>query len=406
MWKIDRMGQSPMYTNQMDVANREAMRESEWRAAQGPQALPSPQSSESLSSPPSFTQQAPSIPSPSPVQGAEDIKVREGIDWRRLATAAGPALGELARGLSRPSSDRPYAQMGWEQEQAQFKGEDFAQQKLDLERQQGQDRIAAMDREIEARRQMGQEEAAQRLEALREEMKMRAELQRQEMEARYGGQISPEIAAAMGVPPGTNMREAELLAKMKESQAESAQRAAYQRYLEQQGGNLSADNARMGIEARIRAIQGNPVYAYSPEGQHELAELSKQLTPGVSVSPLPPPPAAAQAQAPAQEDPGLWDQAKNWLGFGNDPAQITQGPALQGQGGPAGPMGPPPLPPEILQVIAPLPSRARSIVEGIMREHMNDPQSLKSALRQVIDKAPPEDREAVIKVLGPIVARF
>jgi len=127
-----------------------------------------------------------------------------------------------------------------------------------------------------------------------------------------------------------------------------------------------------------------------------MAELSKLLTPGVNISPLPPPP-SAEAQ-PQPQEPGLWEQAKNWLGFGDQAgAGITQGPALQ---------GPPPLPPEVLKTIAPLPKQARTIVEGILREHMNDPQSMKAALRQVIDKAPPEDREIVIKVLGPIVARF
>lgn len=413
MWKVDRLGRSPMYTNQMDVANQEAGQESGYRAGIQ-RAMPGPPSLDDLDVDNSIrmspTQTAPSLPSPSPAEGAEDIKVKEGrgrgFDWGAAGKAIGEIYPQIARGVNRPGNERPYAQMGYDEQMSEQDNRALAQQKLQLDEQQGQDRIAAMDREIAARMQMGQQEAAQRLTAMREEMIARSEMQRQEMEARYGGQLSPEIAAAMGVPPGTSMREAELLAKVKEAQAEAAQRAAYQKYLEQQGGNLTSDNQRQGIEARLRAIQANPVYAYSPEGQHEMAELSKQLTPGVQTSPFVPPPAAP---APPQE-PGLWEGAKNWLGFGDQgqgAEAITKGPALGGQGGPmAGPVGPPPLPPEVLQTIAPLPKQARTIVEGILRDHMNDPQGMKTALRQVIDKAPPEDREIVIKVLGPIVARF
>jgi hypothetical protein len=410
-YKVDRLGESPFYTNQQEalyevLRKEEAKRKDFNNAEREMQEVARSNEAMAMAGGNFGPQESPNQPSPTPEQGAEGIKVEgRGFDWSSLQPAF-KTLGEMGHQLSRPGADRPYAQMGFDAQQEEEQKHQDLLRKEQMAQEQMQAENSLRAREIGSRydiAQMGDQSAMERqkLEGEQRLEQIRAELQ---AKGDPNAQVSDTLRMALGVPPGQPMtiREAALYIDSMQAKAQADQSKVYSDYLKTQGSDRTADNTRQGIEARLRSLQMNPMAQYDPKLQDEIRQLQEQLTPGVKVNPYTP----ATAPPPPPPAPGVWDRVKGFFGGGEPQGQPSATPGPQAQGGMTPPPQPNPVPLEVFRATANLPQQGATIVQQIFAQHGSDPATLKYKLQEFVRSAPPEYRQAAMEAIAPLIARM
>ncbi len=330
----------------------------------------------------------------------------------------GRLISDFSRSRQRPDASRPYARMGF----------DAQTREIELDRQNAEklaQQEAVKRAEIESRERMSQAEieSRERIAGMdRDAMEKRYEMQ-------FGQPITPELAAALGPDaqawvgrPIDEYRQWKAEQRMK---AASEATAAYQ--LMTAASQMDKNNATNQI---FKSLLDNPfamrfLAEADPQGYLEARQyMLNNGWPRVLPPPenIPPPP-GAEGAGPAADDPRrsiwgqIWDYGKSLLGIGGGPVNpsgaaptvpatglsdmagtIPEGAAASLTGAPGG--APAPTRPSSGPFEG-LPLRAKELLSEARRQHADDPEALRQAINLIIEKAPPEDRERVIRILGP-----
>lgn len=416
-YKVDRLGESPFYTNQQE-ALYEVLRKEQDKRRDYNTAMKDPGFGDLQGNmgPANSIQDLPNQPSPTPEQGGEDIQGK-GFDWASL----GPALGQVGRTLSRPGADRPYAQMGFDEQTDEMQKHEDLLRKEQMLQEQSQAENDLRSQEIGSRYDIAQMGNDADYERMMQDAVNKSQLIDQELRAKGdpNAPISDALAAAIGAPPGTPLREAVMFSEAQQTKAANAQRDAYTKYLQGQGQNLETDNRRQAIQEEIKSIQSNPFSVMDPAAQARIKQLQQELGKGMNI----PPPnyQPAPAPPPAPEQPGMWDRFKGFFGGGPEAQPQGAQPPQPGQpqaqaGAPPGakppgqgmtpPPQPNPVPLEVFQATSKLPQDGATIVQQIFAQHGSDPATLKYKLQEFVRSSPPEYRQSVMEAIAPLIARM
>ena len=348
--------------------------------------------------------------------------------WDKISQVLGNqgvqrGLSDLHRSTKRPDASRPYARMGFDKQTRELQLDRQQQDKLDQQE-------AVKRAEIESRERMSGEELASRERiagADRDAMNQRYEQQ-------YGQPITPELAAALGPDAsawvGRPVDEFRQWKGEQRMQASSEATSAYQMMI----GMAQLDKRNKAFEA-LDMIMKNPFamrflaetdpqkYA---EAQRVLRENGWPTLPDAEG--LAAPPGAEGGTAPDDPRRGVFGQLWDWVleGIGiSAPAMGQTGGAPPAAGmsdlaDPTGPQIPGGAQQQTLSSqggaadqtlpsqgpLAGLPVRAQELAGEAFRKYKDDPDGLRQALNLIIEKAPPEDKERVMRILAQHIARI
>ncbi len=230
-----------------------------------------------------------------PPPGSKDIGGRPPkVDWRALVAALQP----IARGLREPSTDRPYARMGYFQ---QLEQEQNREQQMKLSQMGADAAMARQEAENRARAQMEREQLDAALE--RERVQQEAAMERAKLEAQSRRELqadkvySQQEAAALGHPEWAGLTASQVQAA---SYASAAKEAQSDRDLQR------SQMAQSNLQARIAQLDAqlqNPMMLANPEERQKLMqqrEVYQAQLDALQTKYFPEMAQAAQAQRAAQ----------------------------------------------------------------------------------------------------------
>lgn len=348
--------------------------------------------------------------------------------WDKIAQVLGNqgvqrGLADLHRSTKRPDASRAYARMGFDKQTRDIE--------QDRQKQDALDQQEAVKRaELESRERMAGEEISSRERMAQMDRDARSE----QFDRQYGQPITPELAAALGPDAaawvGRPVDEYRQWKGEQRMQASSEATSAYQMMI----GMAQLDKRNKAFEA-LDMIMKNPFamrflaetdpqkYA---EAQRVLRENGWPTLPDAEG--LAAPPGAEGGTAPDDPRRGVFGQLWDWVleGIGiSAPAMGQTGGAPPAAGmsdlaDPTGPQIPSGAQAQTLSSqggaadqtlpsqgpLAGLPVRAQELAGEAFRKYKDDPDGLRQALNLIIEKAPPEDKERVMRILAQHIARI
>lgn len=410
MYKLDRFGsEAPLYTNQEDVLAQALQEEQTTRAgfAEDESAMGRVAEGNEVAA-----MEAPGAQfgPESPAEGNEELATDLGEKsaetdegpgvWDRIAEVLGSEqtqrlISDVSRGGQRPGSNRPYAQRGFDEQSREIRGERFAE-----------DEAGRRSEEAEATRGLKREELGQRAsegQADRESRERIAEENRgaraDQTQAMVGEPIGEAGAAAMGLPTelaGMSARDAIAYKNAMTSQSRGEAAAAYQAMLTYRALDRSEELNKL-VEMYMDPKTQSSLMMMSPDDANAFRQWARERGIPVGAMDAPPPGAAP----PTEESQGWisqwWDRVKELTSNFGRGEETPSAPGIQPPGGEASPAGPSRGP------LAGLSEQAQTTVGGIMEQHKGDPETAKRLLTEFANEAPQEEREAVMRILGPMI---
>jgi hypothetical protein len=264
---------------------------------------------------------------PSPTQTAPLPEDQGPSTWDRISQAltdprTGQLLTDIRRGVQRPDSSRPYAQMGFDRQTEEIEGRRDEQNKLASQEALKREELSSRERQAQAELQSRERIASMDRDAMT-----------QRYEQQYGKPITPELAAALGPDASAWVgRPVEEYRQWKSEQrmaASSEATSAYQMML----GMAQLDKRNKAMES-LDMIMKNPFalrfLAEADPQRYQEAQAVMRANGWPSLPDpevIPPPPGAEVAQDPQDPRRGVFGQLWDWVleGLGIAPSNMGAG---------------------------------------------------------------------------------
>lgn len=315
--------------------------------------------------------------------------------WDRIQQAltdprTGRLLADFRRSGQRPDSSRPYAQMGFDQQTQEIKGERQAQDKL------AQDEALKRE-ELSTRERMSQAE----LDSRERIAQMDREAQEARYDRQYGEPISEELAAALGPDAaawvGRPVDEYRQWKAEQRMQASSEATSAYQMMV----GIAQMDKRNKAMES-LKMIMDNPfAMRFLAEADPQRYAEAQAVMAANGWPTLPPqetlaPPPGTEAVGADDPRKGVFGQLWDWVleGLGIQPSGMAEG--APGVPGPQNLSAQASLPETAMNGGAPRPnqgpfqglSRAdQETIAGIFRKHAGDKETIRRELSEFAESS-------------------